>query len=322
MNYYPFHIGDYIAHTAHLDPIEDCAYRRLLDAYYLIEGPLPADVAACARQVRMKAHLSEVEQVLREFFVLTDTGWSHARCDAEIARMHDKSAKAKANSNRGVAARKAKHGSAGKPAGQPNGQPSGNPSDQPDDKPADQPGGQPNDEPAGHLPNTQDPISNIHNSPNPPPGDSPDASAESFDSRSPTPQGAVCMALKSIGIADVNPSHSKLLALLDSGVTLEAIVATGRDCVARGKASFRYVLGCIEHQEQDARNLAVSLARPRVAIPVAQGAKSFAEQDREAGMARWEEMTGRVHPDRTPSVGNVIDITPRNEPTRMLGVSA
>ena len=50
MNYYPFHIGDYIAHTAHLDPIEDCAYRRLLDAYYLIEGPLPADVAACARQ--------------------------------------------------------------------------------------------------------------------------------------------------------------------------------------------------------------------------------------------------------------------------------
>ena len=34
MIYYPFHIGDYIAHTAHLDPIEDCAYRRLLDAYY------------------------------------------------------------------------------------------------------------------------------------------------------------------------------------------------------------------------------------------------------------------------------------------------
>ena len=36
---------------------------------------------------------------------------------------------------------------------------------------------------------------------------------------------------------------------------------------------------------------------------------SFASQDREDGMRRWEEMTGRVHPDRqNPSV---IDITPR-----------
>ena len=43
--------------------------------------------------------------------------------------------------------------------------------------------------------------------------------------------------------------------------------------------------------------------------------KTFAERDREAGWARWEEQTGRVHPERVkagmPS-GQVIDITPRN----------
>lgn len=39
--------------------------------------------------------------------------------------------------------------------------------------------------------------------------------------------------------------------------------------------------------------------------------KTFAERDREAGMARWEEMTGRVHPDRQKAHdGHVIDVTP------------
>lgn len=39
--------------------------------------------------------------------------------------------------------------------------------------------------------------------------------------------------------------------------------------------------------------------------------KSFAEAEREAGMRRWEEMTGRQHPDLQPAAGRgVIDITP------------
>jgi hypothetical protein len=39
--------------------------------------------------------------------------------------------------------------------------------------------------------------------------------------------------------------------------------------------------------------------------------KTFAERDREAGMARWEEMTGRVHPDRQKTqTGQIIDVTP------------
>jgi hypothetical protein len=42
-----------------------------------------------------------------------------------------------------------------------------------------------------------------------------------------------------------------------------------------------------------------------------QGAKSFAERDREAGIARWEEQTGRIHPDRQKhQLGQVIDVTP------------
>ena len=34
MNFYPFHVGDYTLRTAHLDPLEDLAYRRLMAQYH------------------------------------------------------------------------------------------------------------------------------------------------------------------------------------------------------------------------------------------------------------------------------------------------
>lgn len=92
MNYYPWHIGDYLAHTAHLSVIEDCAYRRLLDSYYLTEKALPLDFSACARLIRMREHVAEVECVLREFFTETPGGWAQARCEREIAIYRSKKA--------------------------------------------------------------------------------------------------------------------------------------------------------------------------------------------------------------------------------------
>jgi uncharacterized protein YdaU (DUF1376 family) len=112
VNYFPFHLGDYAAHTAHLEPLEDLAYRRMLDAYYLREAPLPADVDDVARLIRMRQHLDVVEAVLREFFALTDDGWRHERCDEEIERMQDKQAKARASAAASVNARRAKAESA------------------------------------------------------------------------------------------------------------------------------------------------------------------------------------------------------------------
>lgn len=105
MNYYPFHLGDYAAHTAHLDPIEDIAYRRLLDRYYLTERALPLDVAECARQVRMREYVEVVGRMLAEFFVETPDGWRHDRCEAEIERAQEKSEKAKASAAASVASR-------------------------------------------------------------------------------------------------------------------------------------------------------------------------------------------------------------------------
>jgi hypothetical protein len=87
MHYYNFHIGDYQSHTHHLTVIEDIAFRRLLDHYYLHETPIKQrDVA---RQIRMKEHEQEVLSVLNEFFDDTPEGYVHPRADLEIAKYRE-----------------------------------------------------------------------------------------------------------------------------------------------------------------------------------------------------------------------------------------
>ena len=90
MHYYQFNIGDYVSHTRHLSPIEDIAYRRLLDAYYLSERPLNSGLAVVARQIGLREYETEVHAVLQEFFRLTDDGWVNTRADKEIAHFKGK----------------------------------------------------------------------------------------------------------------------------------------------------------------------------------------------------------------------------------------
>jgi len=87
MHYYQFHIGDYKSHTHHLSLIEDLAYRRLLDHYYLHE--LAIKQRDIARQIGMKDHEQEVLTVLDEFFISTEDGYIHPRADLEIAKFRE-----------------------------------------------------------------------------------------------------------------------------------------------------------------------------------------------------------------------------------------
>lgn len=105
MNYFPFHLGDYAADTAHLEPMEDLAYRRMLDLYYRTERVLPSSVDDIARLVRLKGMEACIASVLKEFFSECSDGWAHARCDAELAKMQDKQAKARASAQASVNAR-------------------------------------------------------------------------------------------------------------------------------------------------------------------------------------------------------------------------
>jgi len=91
MHFYSFNIGDYMSHTVHLSLMEDLAYRRCLDIYYLHEKPLPEDVGEVARLIRMPEHKPEVVQVLKEFFTQdVGTGYVHKRTDEEITKYQAK----------------------------------------------------------------------------------------------------------------------------------------------------------------------------------------------------------------------------------------
>ena len=91
MRFYSFHIGDYASHTRHLTLMEDLAYRRLLDLYYLHERPLNARSTDVARAIGMRDCEAEVATVLAEFFELVEgAGWINRRADEEIVRCKSK----------------------------------------------------------------------------------------------------------------------------------------------------------------------------------------------------------------------------------------
>jgi len=88
VNFYPFHIGDYISHTSHLTDEEDLAYRRMIDLYYMTEQPFN-DSSTIARRIR--SSVETVESILHEFFEFCDDDcWHSKRVDEEIAKYHSR----------------------------------------------------------------------------------------------------------------------------------------------------------------------------------------------------------------------------------------
>lgn len=99
MHYYTFRVKDYISKTSFLEPLEDIAYRRMLDHIYLTEEALPSEIDQIAMLIRMRSHTDCIANVLRMFFVLTDDGYINDKAQKEIEAYHCKSEKAKASAN-------------------------------------------------------------------------------------------------------------------------------------------------------------------------------------------------------------------------------
>lgn len=97
MHYFFFGPKDYMSKTSFLEPMEDLAYRRMLDYCYLNERPLPIDIAEIALLIRMRPHSDSISVVLHYFFELTDYGYINDRVERDIKAYHAKSAKARAS---------------------------------------------------------------------------------------------------------------------------------------------------------------------------------------------------------------------------------
>jgi uncharacterized protein YdaU (DUF1376 family) len=117
MHYYKFNIGDYASHTGYLSLLEDLAYRRLLDHYYLQEKPIPNDPDKVARLIGMRDHSAE-GQILADFFTLENNEWINKRADEIITEYHANADRARANGAKGGRPKKPRDnpaGSTGKP---------------------------------------------------------------------------------------------------------------------------------------------------------------------------------------------------------------
>ena len=107
MHYYNFNIGDYRRDTAHLKPIEHYIYRSLVDLYYLDEKPISKETQVVTRRLSLGFDMvNDVQNVLKDFFVLGEKGWSHKRIDAEIMEYRAKSVKNRVNGKLGGRPRK------------------------------------------------------------------------------------------------------------------------------------------------------------------------------------------------------------------------
>ena len=124
--------------------------------------------------------------------------------------------------------------------------------------------------------------------------------------------------MRTAGLATVNPSHPDLPVLIEQGAEIGMFEQAARQAAQRGK-SFAYALGIVRGQLQDA--VSAQQASPRQTTGQARHqAKSFAQQEREAGWKRWEQMTGQTHPDRIDyerETGLVIDAT-THQPLRIV----
>jgi len=93
LHYYQFNIGDYASHTRGLSLLEDLAYRRLIDEYYLAEHPLNGCSTTIAKNIGFAEHETEVAYILNRFFQETSDGWVQERIEKEIFEFKEKQEK-------------------------------------------------------------------------------------------------------------------------------------------------------------------------------------------------------------------------------------
>lgn len=281
MHYYPHHIGDFIRDTSRLSDSQSMAYLRLLWTYYDTETPLPNTPAKLAFQIGASA--SDVELILDHFFVLDGDVWRHARVEKEIGHFRSKAEKAAASAKARWSNAKAMRSHNGCNTD------------------------------AGDLDANQEPrTKNQEPSLNKDSADKPQAPAKASrkSSQIAKPESVeqqVWDDFLTMRKAKGAPVTATALSRLEAEAVKArmSVQQAMETCCAQGWRGFKaeWVAG-------------QSFGKHAPAIQP----KSFAQQERETGWLRWEEMTGRKHPEmekiRTAEsgfAGDVIDITPRGD---------
>jgi len=315
----PLYVGDYLSDTSRLTTEQHGAYLLLLMDYWRNGPPLDDDDELAAITKLSTAQWRKIAPKIRQFFASSDGKLHQSRADKERQKaglMYDKRSEA---GKQGAAKRWGKHDGKGMANamapplperwqndgtaiadGMANAMANGMANTWQNDA-------QP--QPQLQPPLNPDPIASAI-------GSSPCARGFPADpTAEPTAAGLACRAMREAGLADCNPAHPKLDALLSEGITIEELRAAAADAAQRGKR-FAYALATAEGRRRDAARTAPLPAHGSSRTNGSAAPKSFAQQDREAGWSRWEQMTGQVHPDRLRNgdVAAVIDVAVKPVP--------
>jgi uncharacterized protein YdaU (DUF1376 family) len=293
MNYYERYCGDYQRDTAHLSLAEHGAYTMLLDTYFSVEKPLSSDLASLYRVCRAMTRLEQqaVKAVAEQFFPISDLdGLRHnPRADREIAKARPKIEAARINGRKGGRPPKnPEHQARQETFDVPTGFPAGyadtshdNILQEPDGKahqrlpqPQHQPQrerAQVNDEtdrpPRLRMPIPEEQGSNADPSLPCIPhacasiAQEPESTVDASIAIPTGVAGTYCKALMRHGVHGCNPHHPTFLALLEAGATEEEFMQAARNALARGKASFAYVVGTVKRQREEAAKLVLHRGR-------------------------------------------------------------
>lgn len=131
----------------------------------------------------------------------------------------------------------------------------------------------------------------------------------------PSDAARMMLAMKAEGISDGSASNPKFVELVKSGASPGELMDAAKRAVKAGKG-FNYAVGIAIRERQEAAALALTM--PKGPLPAARSTaanETFAERDARIGRERWEEMTGRTHPDNIKTMPAatqfVEDITPQ-----------
>lgn len=266
MNYYERHLGDYARDTSHLSMLEHGAFTLLLDRYYSSEQPIPAAQAHRLARARTKEEQKAVDAVLDEFFKLIGDAWVNTRVEAEIAKKESKTKAARENGRNGGRPRKThvayENITQEKPTGFP----------------------------LGYENTTQEKAHQSPDTSNQTPVTKEEGEPRKRSAHPVMPDGvdqqvwSDWIALRKAKRAPVTQTviDGAMGEAAKAGMTLEDFL---RVWCSRGSQGLEAAW-----LKPNERTATATRTQPQP--------KSFAQQEREAGWARWEQQTNRQHPDR------------------------
>lgn len=125
--------------------------------------------------------------------------------------------------------------------------------------------------------------------------------------------GDACKAMRAAGLADANPSHPRLGALLKAGITFDELVSAAQSAVASGKG-FAYALATAEGRRRDAATAPLPPPAPRAAPAEPEWRREQRERMAQAAPYAVAQPKAAARAP-TPFDDEVTDVLPHSRPT-------